>query len=165
MVPTGLGRDIDKFLNDPRILSLKDSIAVSDAHIQELMGGMERFIEIVQRSLGLGDGLPVSDSELSRARLWEKSLKEWMGERRMQAAEERRLLESQSRMMSMDRVAVLIAVLADSVKRNVADPAEVAAVGRDLAAVLGRLTGTTIGPEAGPPIEGEFRQLENGQED
>jgi hypothetical protein len=146
-VPSALGQDIDKFLSDPRILSLKDNLAVADTHIQELLSGMEKFIELTERGLGLLDAPMPSAKEMAFALQWEKSLKEWIAERRMLAAEERRLLESQSRMMSMDRVAVLIAVLADSVKRNVSDPAEVAAIGRDLQAVLGRMTGTSIGPE------------------
>jgi hypothetical protein len=146
-VPSGLGQDIDRFLSDPRILSLQDNIAVADVHIQELLTGMSKFIEILERGLGLRDAPMPSSKEISFALQWEKSLKEWVGERRMLAAEERRLMESQSRMMSMDKVAVFIAVLADSVKRNVSNPDEVAAIGRDLSSVLGRMTGTSIGPE------------------
>lgn len=146
-VPSALGQDIDKFLSDPRILSLKNSIAVADVHVQELLAGMSKFIEIMERGMGLRDAPMPSDKEAAFALQWNKILKEWTSERRMLAAEERRLLESQSRMMSMDRVAVLIAVLADSVKRNVSDSDEVAAIGRDLASVLGRMTGTSIGPE------------------
>lgn len=160
-VPSGLGKDIDKLLSDPRILSLKDNIAVADVHIQEHMRGIDKFMEIIERGMGLRDGVPVDAKEMAFAVQWDKSLKEWMGERRMLAAEERRLLESQSRMMSMDKVAVLIAVLSDSVKRNVSDPKEVAAIGRDLAGVLGQYTGTQI---ALPAIEGEYEVVEKGED-
>ena len=153
-LPTGLGADIEKFLSDPRILSLKDNLAVADLHIQELLGSADRFIEIMQNSLTRWDEdqdkdqEALSESKLRWAQAWEKSLKEWMGERRMQAAEERRLLESQSRMMSLDRVGVLIAVLADSVKRNVSDPEEVAAIGRDLQKIFGDVTGQPVVQDA-----------------
>ena len=149
-MPSGLGADIEKFLSDPRILSLKDNLAVADLHIQELMSSADRFIEVMKNGLGEGedDQENLSEAKVKWALTWDKLLKEWMSERRMLAAEERRLLESQSRMMSLDRVGVLIAVLADSVKRNVSNPEEVAAIGRDLQKIFGDVTGQPVVQDA-----------------
>jgi hypothetical protein len=119
------GRLLERYtqaLQDRTLLELRDEIAVLDARLSELLSQLDP------------DAPAPNRREQDRA-LWTE-IRETMERRRRLTESERRRLVQMQQMMSVEQAMVFVAALADIARKYVPDREALAAMTRDLAALL-----------------------------
>lgn len=140
-LPEKLAGRYEKMLDNSRLLSLIDEIALIDAKVIETFETAPTTVDVWRNIRIVVDNMPddackaqlldLVDSGYCEARNWDKTV-QLFEQRRKLVETERRLIDTEQHSLTIDKAMMLINAVADVVKRVVKDPAEQMAIGMEL---------------------------------
>jgi len=154
-LPKGIVKRYEESLNDPRLLELRDDIAMIDARITEVIGADEplsdtwkelarirRQFEVARRDGHAGrvvsTAILMSNLVARGARThntWEEVAKLVEQRRRLVESERKREVDADS-MLTVEQVGAILGAVLESLRRNVSDRTILSAIQRDLDPIL-----------------------------